>query len=132
MAADELRAALALDEAREYRIDLLALRGLVSLAAPMAAALRAADLDEIGRLLTANWSYQVALDPGMQTAEMARLEAAMKRAGSLGGKAAGAGAGGSMFFVCADPDAARAVAREAGARVIPCTWATEGVRSWRE
>jgi D-glycero-alpha-D-manno-heptose-7-phosphate kinase len=109
-----------------------ALRGLASLAVPMATALRSADIDGVGRLLSENWGYQVALDPGMKTAEMAQLEEAMKRAGSLGGKAAGAGAGGSMFFVCVDPDAAREAARKAGARVIPCRWAEEGVRAWHE
>ena len=109
-----------------------ALRGLASLAAPMATALRAEDMDGIGRLLTENWRFQMALDPGMRTAEMARLEDAMKRAGSMGGKAAGAGAGGCMFFVCSDPEAAGRAAREAGAHVIPCNWASEGVHSWRE
>jgi D-glycero-alpha-D-manno-heptose-7-phosphate kinase len=109
-----------------------ALRGLASLAAPMAAALQRTDLVEVGRLLSENWRYQIALDPGMQTADMAKLEDAMKRAGSLGGKAAGAGAGGSMFFVCPDPDAAREAAREAGARVVPLNWTGEGVRAWHE
>jgi D-glycero-alpha-D-manno-heptose-7-phosphate kinase len=109
-----------------------ALRGIVSLAEPMAAALRDSDLHQVGRLLTANWRFQVALDSGMQTAEMLRLEAAMERAGSMGGKAAGAGAGGCMFFVCSDPEAAANAAREAGARVIPCSWASEGVHAWRE
>jgi len=109
-----------------------ALRGLAALAHPMEAALQASDIEEVGRLLGHNWSYQIALDPGMQTAEMAALEEAMKRVGSLGGKAAGAGAGGTMFFLCPDPDAARKAAREAGAQVIPCRWAEQGVRSWRE
>ena len=79
-----------------------ALRGLASLAQPMEAALRNADLEEVGRLLSRNWGYQIALDSGMKTAEMASLEDAMNRAGALGGKAAGAGAGGSMFFLCRD------------------------------
>ena len=83
-------------------------------------------------MLSHNWRYQIALDSGMMTTEMASLENAMKHAGALGGKAAGAGAGGSMFFLCPDPDAARKAAREAGAEVLPCQWADEGVRSWRE
>ena len=109
-----------------------ALRGMATLAEPMAAALAASDLPGVGRLLSHNWSHQIALDPGMKTAEMARLEDAMNRAGSLGGKAAGAGAGGCMFFICDDPKRATIAAREAGARVIPCRWDTEGVRAWRE
>ena len=109
-----------------------ALNGLAALADPMAGALHRGDLSEVGRLLSRNWQHQIALDPGMRTPEMARLEEAMSRAGSLGGKAAGAGAGGSMFFVCEDPEAGRRAALAAGARVIPCEWASEGVRAWHE
>lgn len=109
-----------------------ALESLVAVATPMAAALSASDLRETGRWLSFNWRHQVALDPGMKTSEMARLEEAMNHAGSLGGKAAGAGAGGCMFFVCDDPARARAAARDAGARVIPCEWTMQGVQVWRE
>jgi D-glycero-alpha-D-manno-heptose-7-phosphate kinase len=63
---------------------------------------------------------------------MARLEDALHHAGALGGKAAGAGAGGCMFFLCQDPAAARDAATSIGARVMPCQWDWEGVRSWRE
>jgi len=107
-----------------------ALRGLAALALPMTDALRRGDVNEAGRLLSANWGYQMALDPGMQTAEMAGLEQAMTAAGSLGGKAAGAGAGGCMFFLCDDPVRARRAATIAGAAVLPCSWATQGVRAW--
>ena len=109
-----------------------ALHGLATLAEPMAEALRASDLAAVGRLLGRNWGHQIALDPGMRTTEMARLEEAMQRAGSLGGKAAGAGAGGCMFFLCPDVPAARDAARSAGAQVIPCEWTSEGVKAWRE
>jgi galactokinase/mevalonate kinase-like predicted kinase len=60
---------------------------------------------------------------------MARLERAMVEAGVLGGKAAGSGAGGSMFFLCPDdPAPAIAAARELGMRLLPVRWAREGVR----
>jgi galactokinase/mevalonate kinase-like predicted kinase len=67
----------------------------------------------------------------MRTDEMARLEQAAAAAGALGGKAAGAGAGGSMFFIMKGEarDAAAAL-REAGARVLPVSWSAEGMRSW--
>lgn len=110
-----------------------ALRGLAAVAAEMAEALVAADLSEVARLLSANWDHQQRLDPGMRTEVMARLEHAMASAGALGGKAAGAGAGGSMFFVIAgDRGVAEQTAREAGARVLPCRWSREGVRIWSE
>jgi len=110
-----------------------ALQGLKETGTAMADALRAADLARVGALLTENWKHQQALDPGMRTAEMARLEDAAIKAGALGGKAAGAGAGGCMFFVMRGDarQAATAVAGgEDGAKVLPLSWASEGVRTW--
>lgn len=108
-----------------------ALRRLAELAAEMAAALRAGDLVAIGRLMVENWRLQQALDAGMCTPEMARLEAAMKAAGALGGKAAGSGAGGCMFFLAGDDvEAVRSAAVRAGATLLPAQWAHEGVRTW--
>ena len=107
------------------------LRGLKDVGDAMAEALRAADLARVGSLLSENWKHQQALDPGMRTPEMARLEQAAADAGMLGGKAAGAGAGGSMFFIMkgAARDAAAALTA-AGATVLPLTWSREGVRAW--
>src|SRR5206468_9234830 len=107
-----------------------ALRGLKETGNAMADALRAADLARVGALLTENWKHQQALDPGMRTAEMAQLEAAA-RAGALGGKAAGAGAGGCMFFVMrGDARKAASAVAGTGAIVLPLAWAPEGVRTW--
>ena len=108
-----------------------ALRALKDVAERMAEALRAADLAQVGALLAENWRHQRALDPEMCTPEMARLETALAAAGALGGKAAGAGAGGCMFFLMADDSGVGpAAARAAGAEVLPLRWATEGVRAW--
>ena len=108
-----------------------ALRGLKDVAAAMAEAMRAADLARVAALLSDNWKHQQALDPDMCTPEMARLERAVRAAGAVGGKAAGSGAGGSMFFIMKDDSAeASAAARTAGAEVLPVRWASEGVRAW--
>jgi D-glycero-alpha-D-manno-heptose-7-phosphate kinase len=108
-----------------------ALRALRHVAEAMTDALRAADLARVAALLTENWHHQQELDAGMRTDEMARLERAVTAAGALGGKAAGAGAGGSMFFVAGkDVAAVAAAAREAGATVLPLRWAREGARAW--
>ncbi len=108
-----------------------ALRAMKDIAERMADALRAADVVRVGALLSENWERQQQLDPGMRTEEMARLEAAMAGAGVLGGKAAGAGAGGTMFFLTGeDPRPAAAAARAVGATVLPMAWAREGVRAW--
>jgi D-glycero-alpha-D-manno-heptose-7-phosphate kinase len=109
----------------------VALRRLRDLAEEMAGALAREDLARVGALLAENWQQQQALDPGMCTPEMARLEAALVAAGALGGKAAGSGAGGCMFFVAGDDvTAARRAAVSAGARLLPVVWAVDGVRTW--
>lgn len=108
-----------------------ALRAMKDLAERMAEALRGADLARVGALLAENWTRQQALDPSMKTPEMDRLERAMTDAGVLGGKAAGAGAGGSMFFLAGDdPRCAGDAARAAGATVLPVTWSRVGVHVW--
>lgn len=103
-----------------------ALRGMVEVAERMTVALRAGDLPTVGGLLSENWRQQQRLDRGMCTTTMAHLEAVMHSAGALGGKAAGAGAGGSMFFIAEDPVRAADAARGLGARVIDFVWAPDG------
>jgi len=106
-----------------------ALRAMVDVAEQMDDALSAGNLGRVGELLCRNWRQQLRLDAGMCTPEMARLEVAMIRAGAIGGKAAGAGTGGSMFFVVpGDVAPAVAAARECDATVLPVRWAMEGVR----
>ena len=108
-----------------------ALRAIKDVAAEMSEALRSADLPRVARLLSDNWKHQQRLDAGLCTPEMAGLERALRAAGALGGKAAGAGAGGSMFFVSGDdPMPLVAAARAAGATVLPVRWTWEGVRAW--
>ncbi len=107
------------------------LEELAIVADAMAAALEAGDLAAVGTLLSRNWALQQRLDDGIRTPEMAALERAMVRAGALGGKAAGAGAGGTMFFLFDRPASlAAGAARAAGATVLPLRWAAEGVQVW--
>jgi D-glycero-alpha-D-manno-heptose-7-phosphate kinase len=108
-----------------------ALRGLRDLAGAMRDALRQSRLDDVARILDANWEYQRQLDPAMRTPEMATVEAAARRQGARGGKAAGSGAGGCMFFVAPGcRGAVEAAARRAGATILPVRWSREGVTSW--
>jgi D-glycero-alpha-D-manno-heptose-7-phosphate kinase len=113
---------------RGERTVVTALQGLRVVADAMSRALLAADSAAVGRLLSENWRHQQALDERMRTPEMAALEREMTAAGSLGGKAAGAGAGGSMFFLAPDnPAALLDAAKRAGAEVLPVRWAMRGV-----
>jgi D-glycero-alpha-D-manno-heptose-7-phosphate kinase len=106
-----------------------ALDGLRDTAVAMGGALRAADFAKIGALLSENWRLQQQLDAGMSTPEMRRLEAAMRDSGCLGGKAAGSGAGGCMFFLAPDnPAPAREAVARLGMQLLPVRWATAGVR----
>ena len=106
-----------------------ALHGLRDVAEAMAAALVAADSARVGELLSENWAHQQALDPCMCTEEMARLERSVTDAGALGGKAAGSGAGGCMFFLGPDdPGPVIEAARTCGVELLPVRWAMYGVR----
>jgi len=107
-----------------------ALHGLREVAERMAEALRRGDLPTIGSLLETNWRHQMTLDSGMCTPPMQRLSETMRDAGALGGKAAGSGAGGSMFFLGPDdPAPAVAAARGLGMTILPVQWSTAGVRA---
>ena len=107
------------------------LRGLKTVADAMADALLKSNLEDVGRLLAVNWEHQVRLDPRMRTASMQALEDAVATAGIFGGKAAGAGAGGSMFFLASgDPARVADAARGTGAQVLKAAWSAEGVASW--
>lgn len=106
-----------------------ALHGMKELALRMGEALRSGDLARVADLLSRNWEHQQQLDPTQRTADMQRLESAVGSAGALGGKAAGSGAGGCMFFVAPGRAAEVAeAARGAGASVLPVHWSREGVR----
>jgi D-glycero-alpha-D-manno-heptose-7-phosphate kinase len=108
-----------------------ALSALATVAERMSEALVAGDLVGIGALLSENWRLQQRLDAGMCTDLMTRLEVGIAERGGLGGKAAGAGAGGTMFFVVGDDRAAPAgFAESLGVTVLPVQWAREGIRTW--
>ncbi|MEZ4589007.1 MAG: hypothetical protein R2909_21760 [Gemmatimonadales bacterium] len=104
-----------------------ALDGLAEVAAGMVVALEAGDLRAVGALLLENWGHQQRLDPGMRTGAMAALERALEPVRPLGWKAAGAGAGGSMFFLLdGRRDEAEAAATAAGATVLPFRFTDKG------
>lgn len=114
-------------EAGERQV-VAALHGLRGVAESMVDALVSADFAAIGSLMSENWRQQQSLDPHMRTDGMAQLEQAVLAAGALGGKAAGSGAGGCMFFLAPDdPTPVIQAAAATGARLLPVRWAMRGV-----
>jgi D-glycero-alpha-D-manno-heptose-7-phosphate kinase len=110
-----------------------ALHGLKETALAIGDALEHGDYAGVGGLLHQNWQLQQALDPCMRTPAMEALESSLRAAGALGGKAAGAGAGGCMFFLLPEgwePGDVGDRVLAAGASVLPFRWSAEGVRTW--
>jgi D-glycero-alpha-D-manno-heptose-7-phosphate kinase len=106
-----------------------ALEEMKEIARRLAGTLHEGDLELVGQLLHRNWECQKMLDDGMQTTAMKVVEEAVEEAGSLGGKAAGSGAGGCLFFVAGgDPQAVRRAVINAGAQVLPMHFTSTGVR----
>ncbi len=109
-----------------------ALDGLRACADAMLSALEAYDLAAAAEVLAENWYHQQALDEGMQTPVMKRIEQVAREAGAEGAKACGAGAGGCIVFL-AKPgrefDVAEAV-RGAGGLLLPVNFDLAGVATW--
>ncbi|MDB4882019.1 MAG: kinase [Gemmatimonadetes bacterium] len=73
-----------------------------SLAGEMAAALRAGDLDALGRLVGEHWVHQRALHPSITTPRIDAIVDAAAHAGALGVKALGASGGGCVIAIAED------------------------------
>lgn len=74
------------------------LEGIASVARRLRERLEAGDLDACGPLLEEEWTFRRGLAEGLSTPSMEALMAAAREAGALGGKACGAGGGGSLAF----------------------------------
>lgn len=84
------------------------LGGIGEVARQLAGALSAGDLPAVGRLMSEEWSRRRRLADGISTPRLEELLAAGLAAGAWGGKACGAGGGGSLALL-APPTARRAV-----------------------
>ena len=96
----------------------------------MHSALANAQWDEVARLLREEWKLRRTNAPGITTPFIDKLVAAARRNGARAAKVCGAGGGGCVVFFV-EPEAreraARAI-REAGAQLLPCRVAREGVK----
>ena len=90
-----------------------ALARIKSLAGEMASAVRAGDVDGLGRLVGEHWVHQRALHPSITTPRIDAIVERAARAGALGVKALGASGGGCVLAIAAagrEEEVARVVA----------------------
>ena len=96
------------------------LEGIAAVARALEGKLLAGDLDGAGALLGEEWEHRRSLAEGISTPATEALMEAARRAGSLGGKACGAGGGGCLAFLVREGtrlEVEAALERE-GARVL--------------
>jgi D-glycero-alpha-D-manno-heptose-7-phosphate kinase len=79
-----------------------ALARIKALAGEMATALRAGDVDALGRLVGEHWVHQRALHPTITTPRIDAIVERAARAGALGVKALGASGGGCVLAIAED------------------------------
>ncbi|HEU4721943.1 MAG TPA: hypothetical protein VFS59_11320, partial [Gemmatimonadaceae bacterium] len=79
-----------------------ALARIKALAGEMASALRAGDVDALGRLVGEHWVHQRALHPSITTPRIDEIVERAARAGALGVKALGASGGGCVLAIAAE------------------------------
>ena len=80
----------------------VSLERIKALAGEMAAALRAGDLDSLGRLVGEHWVHQRGLHPSITTPRIEAIVDTAARAGALGVKALGASGGGCVLALAED------------------------------
>jgi D-glycero-alpha-D-manno-heptose-7-phosphate kinase len=103
---------------------------ITAIARGMRAAVEKQQWSEAGRLLREEWSHRKKNAPAITTPLIDKLVSTTRRSGALGAKVCGAGGGGCVFFLT-EPDARERVAsaiQAAGAEVLPCEVAPEGVK----
>lgn len=97
------------------------LSGIAEVAAEVPAALEAGDFARVGELMGREWGYRRQLAPGVSTPVLETLLERARSLGAWGGKACGAGGGGSIALLCPreKKDAIAAALRETGGEVLP-------------
>jgi D-glycero-alpha-D-manno-heptose-7-phosphate kinase len=76
------------------------LQGIAESAAAMPEALERGDWPRLGSLVSAEWAHRRRLHPAIPTPTIERLLDAARELGAWGGKACGAGGGGSVAILC--------------------------------
>lgn len=91
------------------------------------------NLDEIGNILHAGWTYKRNMAQGISTPFFEEIYETAIKSGSTGGKISGAGGGGYVFFYCPNNsrfEVAKAL-EKLGGRVQPYSFTKKGLESWK-
>jgi D-glycero-alpha-D-manno-heptose-7-phosphate kinase len=83
-------------------------------------ALQSEDLERLGRIISRNWQAQKRLHQRVQSGEMEKYFRAAEEVGVLGGKACGAGGGGTLMFLVQEgkDEALGSALRQVGGEII--------------
>lgn len=107
-----------------------ALSEIADVSARVASALRRGDLDAALALVVAEGAVRRRMAPGVSTAQIDALDAAVRAAGALGTKVCGAGGGGCVLVVLRDerePAGLRAALTAGGGRALDVALVAEGL-----
>ena len=92
------------------------------------AALLAGDVDELGRLMHEHWLAKRVRSTGMSSETIDGWYESARAAGALGGKLIGAGGGGFLLFLTADPARLRAALADRGLQELRFGFDFEGCK----
>ena len=98
ISGDTIDAVLGAYRTREPRV-LNALQRMKDLAESMVGALRAQNIDDLGRLVGEQWTHQRSLHPAIPTPHIDEILEKGAAAGAIGGKALGASGGGCVLLI---------------------------------
>lgn len=91
------------------------------------------NLDDIGDILHAGWTYKKNMAEGISTPFFEEIYDTAINAGSTGGKISGAGGGGYVFFYCPNNsrfEVAKAL-EKLGGKVQPYSFTKKGLETWK-
>lgn len=89
-------------------------------------------LDDFGRLLHEEWQYKKQLDSQISNPEIDELYEAARQEGAIGGKIAGAGAGGYLLLYCAFDKKHKVAERleQMGGQIVKVEFEPRGLQTW--
>jgi D-glycero-alpha-D-manno-heptose-7-phosphate kinase len=116
------------EQVNKMEVNLTVLRELKRLALSAGECLRTEAFDDFGHLLDQSWQLKKQLASGISNGAIDEIYATARKAGALGGKIAGAGAGGFLLLYCL-PEKQEDVRRALGTlRELPFALERDGTK----